>query len=393
MPMSKLFPGAISKTKNSQRGFILISLYLLLAVFAVYGLCISTQSLADVRSSQKTQHNLQTLYLAEAGLDRAIVLLRDPAFSALVSDGASDPEIGYTALGAGGYQVDIDPVPGRTGIYRIQASGFFPGTQPTLPEYRRRDVDSYAQVQPSGAAPPGLFGEQGVNLNGSVRVDSYNSSSGTVRSTGHGRVGTNAVTASAVRINGSVVVYGDVMAGPGSNRDAIRITGSSVVTGRVGPADQSYPLSPVEESAGTEDLRINGNQTVTLAGGVHHYRQLTVNGGGRLTFSGPATLIVDSLTLNGNAIATSGNIPANLTIKVAGSSRVTLNGNTSFYGTIYAPRSSVVLNGSNRLFGAVTGQFLTGNGSVELWADDALSGSGGSGTGNQVQVISWTESI
>lgn len=392
MPMYRLFPGAISK-KSSQRGFILISLYLLLAVFAVYGLCVSTQSLADVRSAQKTEHNLQTLYLAEAGLDRAIVSLRDPAFSALVSDGASDPEIRYTALGAGGYQVDIDPVPGRPGIYRIQASGFFPGTQTTLPDYRRRDVDSYARVQPSGGAPPGLFGEQGVNLNGSVRVDSYNSSSGAVRSTGHGRVGTNAITASAVRINGSVVVYGDVMAGPGSASDAIRITGSSVVTGRVGSADQAYPINPVEEPAGTEDLRINGNQTVMLAGGVHHYRQLTVNGGGRLTFSGPATLVVDSLTLNGNAIATSGNIPANLTIRVAGSSRVTLNGNASFYGTIYAPRSEVVLNGSNRLFGAVTGRLLTGNGSVELWGDDALSASGGSGTGNQVQVISWTESI
>lgn len=380
--------------RNRQGGFILITVYLMLAFLLVPAAVLFARSLGHLRSSQRLQNLMQTQYLAEAALDRAIVSLRDPVFLAGVSDSASDPEIAYTALGSGGYEVDVDPIAGRPGIYRVQAVGYYPARQSNSPGFVNRTLESYTRVTPAGPPSAGILGDLSVNLNGSLRVDSYDSRQpGGVRSTGRGVVGSNGVLSNSIRINGSTQVFGDVLSGPGSGADTIQITGSSMVTGQVGAAPARFDLPPVTEPAGNTELRINGHQTVTLPGGVHHYSRITVSGGGRLSFTGPAVVYTGDLTLNGNAVTTAGNLPPNLTFRVAGAGQVTLNGNTSFYGAIYAPESSVTLNGNNRLFGSVVGKRLTGNGSAEIWYDEALDTGDSGGNSNSVQVVSWSDPL
>jgi len=163
-----------------------------------------------------------------------------------------------------------------------------------------------------------------------------------------------------------------------------------VVTGSVGPASEATALPPVTESLGTEELRINSRQTVTFPGGTYRFSRITVNGGGRLEFTGPATLIVGEMDLNGNSITTAENLPKNLKIKVAGTGQVQLNGSSTFYGVIYAPEAQVSLNGSTRIFGAVTGRRIDGNGSVDAWYDEALQDEPWGGS-NQVTTLSWRD--
>ena len=62
--------------KKNSSGFILISVYWILAFLLCFGVAMAAYALSDLRASQRMQANLQALYLAEAGIDRTIVQLR-----------------------------------------------------------------------------------------------------------------------------------------------------------------------------------------------------------------------------------------------------------------------------------------------------------------------------
>ena len=365
------------RQRREKNGFILITLYLLIAVLVILGGNLVTHTMAETQAVHRSQASLQAVYLAEAGLDQAIVQLRQ---NATWAGGSS------AVAGAGTYTVTLQDL--GNSRRRITSQG----SSTLLVTASNRSIEAIVQVSPSGGPPAGLFGDLSVNLNGSVRVDSYDSRiPGPVQSTNHGVVGSNGIAASTIRINGSVDVLGDVLAGPGAPSDAIQITGASHVSGRTGAAAQSSPMPPVNETIGTTDLRINGHQTVTLPEGTHRYRSITINGGGCLSFTGPAVVYIGNLDLNGNCVATSGNLPPNLTINVVGSGSVSLNGTSGFYGVIYAPQSAVSLNGNVQVYGAVSGRTISGNGSVNFWYDEALRTGGLGGGQNQVQPLSWRD--
>ncbi len=365
------------RRQGGEGGFFLVTVYGILALALVHCSAMMAHALADVRASQRAQASLQAMFQAEAGVDQAIVQFRNNA-------GWNGGQ--GTAGGQGNYTIAVQVLGANR--QRVTAQG---NTTLAAGGTTSRIVESIIQVTPSVGLPPGLYGDVEVNLNGSVRVDSYDSRMAGFRATNRGMIGTNSIAVDAVRINGSVDVFGDVLSGPGAPPSAIRITGSARVTGRVGPGNRLYPMAPVGEPAGGQDLRINGNQTVTLPGGVHRYRSVTINGGGRLVFEGPATLVVEDFDLNGNGLVTALNKPTNLKIKVVGNAQISLNGASDFYGSIYAPESEIQLNGNNEMFGQVVGRTLVGNGSVAMWYDEALQDGGGGGQGNQVQVLSWTE--
>lgn len=361
--------------RKGQRGFLLITVYWIVAVMVMHGVVLVTYAIADLRAAQRAQASLQAVYQAEAGVDQAITQMRANAAwagGAGAAGGTGTFAVGVQALGANQQRISVQG--------NVNLAG---GTV-------TRSLESIMNVTPGTGVPPGMFADLSVNLNGSVRVDSYDSRQPVFRSTNRGMVGTNSTQNEAIRINGAVDVFGDVRSGPGAPAGAIRITGASRVSGQVGPNTQLYPMALVSEPLGNEALRLNGHDTLTLPGGVYHFSSITINGGAKLTFTGPATVYTGSFILNGNGIASADEAPPNLSVKVVGAGRVTLNGATDFYGHIYAPESEVTLNGNNELFGAITSKRLVGNGSVKMWYDEALN-SGGGGTPNTVQVLSWTE--
>ena len=62
--------------RKRAEGFILITVYWLVAFLAIFAAVGVTYALADLRASQRAQANVQAFYLAEAGVDQAIAQLR-----------------------------------------------------------------------------------------------------------------------------------------------------------------------------------------------------------------------------------------------------------------------------------------------------------------------------
>ncbi|MDO8730251.1 MAG: DUF4900 domain-containing protein [Candidatus Omnitrophota bacterium] len=115
---------------RGEGGFILITVYLLLAVFLVHATALITQSFADLRGAQRFQSAQQSFYLAEAGVDQALRWLQTqavpPAFTnerTILADGTTQAQAaanggdpgaltaanGWRPLGEGFYRVSIDP--------------------------------------------------------------------------------------------------------------------------------------------------------------------------------------------------------------------------------------------------------------------------------------------
>lgn len=62
--------------RPTERGFILVTLYMLLGLLLALGAVLISQAVAEVRAAQRAQAGVQAWYLAEAGVDRAIAQLK-----------------------------------------------------------------------------------------------------------------------------------------------------------------------------------------------------------------------------------------------------------------------------------------------------------------------------
>ena len=98
---------------RDQRGFVLISLYLVLAVIIGLTGALVVNAMAESQSAKRSYASAQALYLAEGGIDRAIVQLREN-FS--WSSGFSSVPLGM----AGDYTVAVQPVGANR---RLSATG------------------------------------------------------------------------------------------------------------------------------------------------------------------------------------------------------------------------------------------------------------------------------
>lgn len=372
--------------RGRELGAALIAVYLVLAVMMALGMVLVLVPLAESRAAERNLRLTQTLYLAEGGVDLAVASLRGLVFQADVLAGGAEVS---QVLEEGEFVARVDFIP-ETGVYRIESTGHYPSQDDTAPWYQTRSVVAYAQLAAGGTIPPGLFGEEGIDIRGSVTVNSYDSSVSTSPiPTFNGQMKSNGTASATIDINGSVEVYGDLLSGPGSEADAIQITGASLVTGEQGPAKEETTLSEVDEEAGEEDKQVSSSET--WEGGTYRFESLTVTGGAELSFTGPTKIYVEELTLSGGSSVNPNGVPDDLHIYVVEGGDVQMTGNASFYGVLYAPDSEVRMNGSFSLYGAVVGQTIDARGSVAVWADDALQGSDAGAFANIVTLHSWSE--
>ena len=371
---------------KNERGFILITLYLLLAVFLAHGTALITRCFAEIKGAERFQAGTHAFYVAEAGVDWAITQLRvDP----LWGGGA-----GALANVNGDYVVTLQDLGGNrrriTSVGRItQGAGVL----------ARHSVETLVRVGPTPLFPYGMFGDQLVTLTGNARTDSYNSANGPYNAGtagSNGDVGTNGVSAGDLTLTGNATILGDAFAGMGGDPNTvITMTGNSAITGNRAPLGTPQPMTPVTVPGGLTsqgNLSIAGNNTVTLPGGTYLYNNVSVSGNGRLNFTGPIHLYVTgTLSISGNGIGTSANLPPNLLIYVQGGGNIHFTGNADFYGAVYAPESPVQISGNGALFGSAMGRTVQNSGNGGVHFDEALLGAGG-GTGSQVQVLAWQES-
>lgn len=363
-------------------GFILITVYLLLALLLVPAAALFAHSLSHVRSSQRLQSNLQAYQLAEAGLDWAITQFRNnPLWAG-----------GTGTLSAGNYTVTLQNLGNNR--QRVTSQGTANQGFPAV-----RSVETIVLVTANPLFPYAMFGNESVTLSGNANTDSYNSSVGPYNSAtagSNGDVGTNGISAGNVSLSGNASVNGDVYVGTGGDPNTvITMTGNSTITGGPPSAlNTPQPMTPVTVPGGLTNqgnLSISGNNTVTLPGGTYLYSSVSISGNGGLNFTGPVTLyLTGQLSVSGNGIGTVSNLPPGLLIHVQGSGNVNFSGNANFYGAVYAPESDISISGNGAFYGATIGKKITNSGNGGVHYDEALQNVGG-GAGGQVQVLSWQD--
>lgn len=376
-------PARRRRGRAQERGYVLITLYAVIALLTGYGAALVAHASAEVRNAQRSQASLRALYAAEGGVDQALVQLRQDANWA-----GGSGVIGST----NNYSIAVQVLPGNR--RRLTAQGSSPWLQGTV----SRSVEVIVQPTPAPLFPFAMFGNESAEISGNALTDSYDSSHGPYGPGAAGTagdVGTNAVTSGRVNLSGNAKVRGNVTVGPGGDPNAvISVSGNATITGTRSSASAATPLPPVTIPDGMTNqgkLEIKGNKTVTLSGGTYWYDQIKIDGNGRLTFTGPTIVYLSGrLKIDGNGTATAGNQPPNLIVYVAGHDEMEITGNGLLYGAVYAPQSEVEVKGNGRLFGAMIGQEADNKGNGAVHYDQALRRAGG-GTGNQVQVLSWQD--
>lgn len=370
----------------NQRGVLLISSYLVLAVVGVFSLALYSREFTALRSYERSQNLVRAFHLAESGVDLAITQLRQ---------NASYTGQGYSGLGStGGYEVQVeipDPVTSPT-VRRLTATGHTPDQMAASYAYQQRQVVAYVNLSNS-LFNNALFAKKSIQMDGNAVTDSYDSRTGVVGSKGN--VGTNGTSDGAIKLSGNARVKGNAVAGVGADvESAIVVTDQAVIEGTKSAASSSATLDPVqipENLINLGPLSLGSQDTLTLPGGTYWYSSISISGDSAVNFTGPTVLYVSgSVSITGKGIATSQNLPSNLLVYVQGSSTISLSGKDNFYGAVYAPDATVTLSGNAALYGAVVGDVIQDSGKALVRYDEALAGVPGN-LSNTVTVLAWTE--
>lgn len=374
---------SLSKTKRNRAGFILITLYMLLPILLLLTGSIVAYAISEATAVQRVQASTQALYLAEAGLDDAIVSLR-----------GDDSWLGGSGVtGNGTFSVAIESLSSTRLRLTSVGNSDFVGDPIT------RMVEAIVDITPNALFQFSLFGDQSVTLNGNAKTDSYNSATAAynvVTAGAEGDVGTNGTASGAIEVNGNARINGDAVVGEGADpTTAIVENGNAIITGSSSAADEPFVLPDIEIPNGLNSsgaLTVSGNTTRTYAGGTYRFTSISISGNGKLNFTGPATVYVTgNVSIAGNGVGTASSKPPNLIVYVDGSHTVSVSGNGNFYGAIYAPDSPITINGNGAFYGAAIGHTVTNNGNGSGFHYDLAIRAAVGGSGSTVEVKSWQD--
>ena len=366
---------------KKERGFLLITLYMLLPLLLILGGAMVTYAWSDIRASLRTQASTQAFYFAEAGLDNAIVQLRNT--------GSLSGFPSLTSVGSyGTYSVVAEDL----GSNRMRLTST--GTSTYVSDPTTKAVESIVKITPAGlpAFENGLFGDSSLTMSGNAKTDSFNSSHGAY-SAGTAGANGDVATNGIIALSGNSTVNGDALVAPTADPETnITTTGNAEVTGTEAAAEKTTTLKPIVVPPGLASsgpLTLSGDNQLTLAGGTYRYDSLQISGNAHLSFSGKTTLYVSSIAMSGNSLITGGNLPPNVLIYVTGSS-LSMSGNAQLYGGIYAPSAAATLSGNAKLYGAVMANTvsLTGN-SRTSYDEDVKTTISAGGSSTTVDVLSW----
>ncbi|MBI2104357.1 MAG: hypothetical protein HYT90_02075 [Candidatus Omnitrophica bacterium] len=387
---------------SNQRGTAVLMSLSIVVLLGTLGSTLLMRSLHERQLGSRSAARHQAFFLADGAIDRALLNLRTP-------DVLTDDITAGTLL-SGTFQVDTPAESLGALRWRVTTRGFS--------QQEERRMEAVVQLTPESVFQYALFGDQVVNVSGNATTDSYDSTLGPYNddedspdyNAGHnGDVGTNGTSAGDVAIGGSIFVDGQVTVGPGADDPESLVTGydPAFVTGGTDPpsdtqdvvsSDMAMPMPPVVVPSGLtcEDYTVAGNTTVTLPPGTYCYQNLTIQGNGNLTSSGPVTIyVIGELTAQGNSVVGVPNDPSQMLFQMSataeGTLEQTIQGNNTFYGAIYGPDATFNIQGNATIYGSVMARNVNVSGNADLHYDEALTDetqiSGLYGT----RLLSWRE--
>jgi Flp pilus assembly protein TadG len=242
-------------------------------------------------------------------------------------------------------------------------------------------AEAIAMATPARYAAVGLdFITMGGNSTNAYRANAYQVP-GLNDFTAQGSIASNG----DITLTGSSMVNGDAWPGVGK-----RVIGANHVTGSTNPL--STPLNfPAEDPGAAATINNNGNfpgyaisdgsislgnqKSASVPGGVYYFKDLNMNAGAKLEFTGPATLyLTGNLKLGGNAI-TNKNLPKNLRIvMLKPNSKAELSGGSDLFADIYAPLAAITISGNGDIYGSIVGKSLAMSGEAAIHYDMSLTG-------------------
>lgn len=244
------------------------------------------------------------------------------------------------------------------------------------------DLVRGAVAGPRGPAKCGILADEFVKVNGNVDVDSYTSSEGSYADTAaeNGGVCSNG----DAECNGSATIYGDLVFGPASNLiNDCEVTGEEEELSKelklpepdcsVPPEDSNNAL--IEHLMSGDDLKVNSKDVITFVEGIYYFQTLEINANALVTVQGDVTICVKNgeVKINGDSIVNTSGDPNAFTIYIEDESKLSLNGNAEYYGSIIAPFSEEVkLNGNMDYYGMLVGKVIYLNGNLDFHADEDL---------------------
>ena len=249
----------------------------------------------------------------------------------------------------------------------------------------------------------GVFGDEGVTIDGDGETDSYNSDLGSYSATQGSNVdvGTNAIGANSITLGGNAKLHGNAMVGHGGNAGTdISITGNATVDGDKDVADDEKNL-PVPAFPTTPFLVGNytllANNQDTWYAGTYDYDSITVTGTAKLTIDGDVIIYVSDMTISangfidivsgsltiyfsnslnvgGNGILNNTQTPSNLLIYgTQTAANVLIGGNGDLYGAVYAPEADITVTGNGDIYGSIVGDTVDVPGNGNIHYDESLA--------------------
>lgn len=136
----------------NNKGIILIASYFIILVLLILGSAFISRSMGEARASERMKDSVQALWLAEAGLDRAIVELPTTPISG--------------TLATGSYSTQTTQVSGSATRWLITSTGSVPDA--TSPNRMTKIIEAIVERPASTADPSGVT--SAISANGDVVV-------------------------------------------------------------------------------------------------------------------------------------------------------------------------------------------------------------------------------
>lgn len=281
--------------------------------------------------------------------------------------------------------------------YLITSTGYIPG----VADYQVKKIVK-VKVFPRALFNNGIFGYSTVTLTGNTLVDSFDSADGPyslLTAGSDGDVGTNG----AMTLLENAVINGDVFIG---SSGTIAGDTSDNLSGEIFYSADEVELEglpPIDNFILLPSLgnyTLSGNSSDVILPGDYRYESMIVDGQAILTISSNTRIYIhNDITIAGQAkivtnddvefyiggngdfagqgIVNTSGVASNLQIfGMNEGTNMSFTGLNDFYGTFFAPKSSIYMAGDANYYGAVVGKDVVLAGNIQFHYDEELTQSG-----------------
>jgi hypothetical protein len=381
----------------------------------------------DMREAIKAQNQVKAFYLAEAGGERALQIIKTE------EDWQEDPFWNAThALGDGEFVV--------TYTYSEDDNSAIVTSEGIVQDQTEKVKLKITFPSGGGAFSNGVFGTDQLRLTGSSQIWGYDSGTGeTVDDL------QLAGSFSLIKLTGMSTIYG---AAGTPEEDDIEIPRwrelDDAVTGgwQENPEDELPPVeipSDLSNMSYTEEGNpgLGGNYRIhndsysvqrwpfeaSISGGIYRFKDFSISADAQVQIEGHVRMYVEddfdvtgnsdinlsegavlelylgedsTFDVAGSSTINEGGTPSNVAIYSASDREIHLSGDVQVYGAIYAPEADFQLSGSSPLWGGVVAREVRLDGNVRVYYDvalmeDVVPGDPGWGGGASQFTVDWTK--